>query len=511
MVVAAESDRDLIHVYERTQSSVSSLLRRATVQLGKGEEPGRIAQGGGRFFVALRGSNEVAVIGYADRAWGLQNRLAACASPRGLAYDGGQLWVACLDGSLVRMNAESGEIEYRRSLTKDLRDIIITDNRVFVSSFREAAVFILDRQGELERSVWLQGYGTRDRNGRARIANAAFRMVPATYGTGVTVLHQSSMTTPSLENAPPAANVYYGGPLPVVTTGLTWVRRKGRPHTFISNRGVLVVDMAYYRDSEGENFRQAFARLGQNGESTRRTVSVAFAPDGTLFRQTIYPHSLLMEEQEVARPPGPDTYDTGHDLFFTDSGDGIACGSCHLEGADDSLTWVFENLGPRRTQDLRGGIMDTAPFHWQGDMPTLDALAAEVMVKRMGGPSLPTSYVAALGDYMDGLRHPTPLAPADPAAVERGRIVFESAEAACSTCHAGPSFTGPGSHDVGTGFLVQVPSLLGLSLRAPYMHNGCASTLHDRFDTECGGDRHGRIDHLSAEDIDDLVAYLESI
>jgi cytochrome c peroxidase len=34
--------------------------------------------------------------------------------------------------------------------------------------------------------------------------------------------------------------------------------------------------------------------------------------------------------------------------------------------------------------------------------------------------------------------------------------------------------------DVGTGSALQVPSLHGLALRAPYMHDGCAETLLDR-------------------------------
>ncbi len=45
------------------------------------------------------------------------------------------------------------------------------------------------------------------------------------------------------------------------------------------------------------------------------------------------------------------------------------------------------------------------------------------------------------------------------------------------------------------------------------MHDGCAPTLHDRFtNTACGGgDKHGKTSHLAPEQIDDLVAYLESL
>ncbi len=65
--------------------------------------------------------------------------------------------------------------------------------------------------------------------------------------------------------------------------------------------------------------------------------------------------------------------------------------------------------------------------------------------------------------------------------------------------------------DVGTGEF-KVPSLVGVSDRAPFMHTGCAKTLRDRFAGNCGGgDRHGTTSTLNAGQIDDLVAYLESL
>ena len=103
-------------------------------------------------------------------------------------------------------------------------------------------------------------------------------------------------------------------------------------------------------------------------------------------------------------------------------------------------------------------------------------------------------------------------APSDPSAVERGRVLFEDPEVGCATCHSGKRFTNNASADVGTGKTFQVPSLNGLSHRAPYMHSGCAATLQDRFTPGCGGgDKHGKTSQLSAGQIDDLVAYLASL
>ena len=56
-----------------------------------------------------------------------------------------------------------------------------------------------------------------------------------------------------------------------------------------------------------------------------------------------------------------------------------------------------------------------------------------------------------------------------------------------------------------------VPSLIGLAWRAPYMHQGCAATLADRFGTCGGGDAHGKTSQLSAEQRADLIAFLETL
>src|SRR4029078_12312524 len=73
-------------------------------------------------------------------------------------------------------------------------------------------------------------------------------------------------------------------------------------------------------------------------------------------------------------------------------------------------------------------------------------------------------------------------APADTAAVARGRALFKDASrAACAPCHAGAAFSNNQTVDVGTGGAFQVPSLVGIGSRGPFMHNGCAKTLAGRL------------------------------
>jgi hypothetical protein len=64
---------------------------------------------------------------------------------------------------------------------------------------------------------------------------------------------------------------------------------------------------------------------------------------------------------------------------------------------------------------------------------------------------------------------------------------------------------------VGTGNPFQGPSLVGVSMRAPFLHNGCAATLTDRFAPACGGARHGNVAALAPTDIADLVAFLSTL
>jgi cytochrome c peroxidase len=95
--------------------------------------------------------------------------------------------------------------------------------------------------------------------------------------------------------------------------------------------------------------------------------------------------------------------------------------------------------------------------------------------------------------------------------IERGRQIFQRADVGCPTCHAGTRFQSQGSFDVGTGALLQIPSLRGVVYRAPLLHDGCASNLMARF-IECGGgDRHGHTSQLTSAELADLVQYLESL
>jgi cytochrome c peroxidase len=193
----------------------------------------------------------------------------------------------------------------------------------------------------------------------------------------------------------------------------------------------------------------------------------------------------------------------------------LTCASCHPEGLDDGHTWTFphesEQLFVRRTPSLRGGVLSTLPLHRDGEFNTLDDLASDVFAQRMGGHPLTQSEIEALAVWLDGLPIYPQRSMGSEEDVARGRVIFEKLK--CASCHAGAMLTNNANAYVGTGGVFQVPTLIGIAQRAPFMHNGCAPTLLDRLvDAECGGGAaHGNTTTLSPPQLQELIYYLESL
>jgi hypothetical protein len=252
-------------------------------------------------------------------------------------------------------------------------------------------------------------------------------------------------------------------------------------------------------------------------------VAVAYNParPAQVVVQTAQPSSLVIIDdihsvsdiRTVSFDDGA-TLDTGFQIFHRDSGGGIACATCHAEGAEDGNVWRFRGLGARRTQPLDIGIEGTAPFHWDGTLESVETRMDEIFVGRMGGVHESPERLRGVEEWIFAQRSLPPLRDSSDAAALRGKQLFESESVGCAECHAGTKLTNNQSFDVGTNddVLLQVPSLVGIGYRAPFMHDGCAPTLAARFDPTCGGgENHGRTKDLTPAQIGDLVAYLESL
>ncbi len=247
----------------------------------------------------------------------------------------------------------------------------------------------------------------------------------------------------------------------------------------------------------------------------------------------------------------------GKQLFYDTSDARLAqegymsCASCHLDGGHDGRVWDFTHLGEglRNTIDLNGRGQGHGPAHWTANFDEVQDFEGQIRglssgfgllsndqfhsgtrSQPLGEPKAGlNSDLDALAAYVTSLgtagRSPHRMQDGSlPAAAVAGRVIFQQRN--CASCHGGTAFTDSASlkrHDVGTltlgsghrlggeldGF--DTPTLRGLWKSAPYLHDGSALTLRDVLTSRDLSGRHTNSFGLVNADIDNLVAYLESI
>jgi len=541
--VAADSDRDQVYVVDLPSATLTRV-----VKLMPGDEPGRVVEdGAGRVHVALRSGGAVATID--PRTGTLLARRALCPAPRGLTVDPATqtLHVACAGGELVSIDAAPATTTPSRTLhlDRDLRDVVVKGGRLFVSTFRSAQILTVDASGQLlgratfmdntpASVAWrmVDGPGEQTTLLHESASSDPLGTTPGAYGSSVTV---GAVVISAFDTLEPDGGIYIGRALVPGIAADAAVSPDGTQMAVVSitaavgdNARVQLLSTTAFN---GLGFAASVAGpppksdgglgddpsalptpdafLPGNGE----VVAVAYDPLGNVIVQSREPATLQILTQRVD-PVVLSTesrFDVGHRLFHTATSAQVACVSCHPEGGEDGRVWNFVKLGARRTQSLRGGIMNTAPFHWGGDEADLNAIMVDVFAGRMSGGTVDASTVAALGAWLQQIPTIPVSAWSDDATIARGKAAFLAA--GCATCHAGADFTNNVSVDVGTGQAFQVPQLHGLGFRAPYMHDGCAPTLLARFTLgTCGGDaRHGTRSALGPNDFPALLAYLDTL
>ncbi|OJY15694.1 MAG: hypothetical protein BGO98_23775 [Myxococcales bacterium 68-20] len=550
-VVAADPDRDRIYVVD-----VPSRALKHSIKLADGSEPGRVAiDTKGRAHVALRSSGNVATI---DLATGAVTERRVCVAPRGIAYDSelDTLHVACAEGMLVSIPLAGGELR-RIGLDRDVRDVMLTKKKILVSRFRQADVLVLSRAGELEGKSATRG------------GNLGWRMVAAPTEAAA----ENEQTSPPPEDSDEPAIIsqhptnpgptpggvgYYGSgstdacsaptitttrldipgrqsilippavlPVDLATNGREYaIVAAGNGHTsdlpqvFVHRVRPKAADLSSSSSSSSGFGGPGFGGFGTNIDCTQmakgfvpgQAVAAVFDGDDQLIVQSREPAALYImtpDRQRVWKEIALDSdsrEDTGHAIFHSNSGGFLACASCHAEGGEDGRTWTFIE-GDRRTPSMRGTIANTAPFHWDGTMKDMRHLVDHVFSTRMSGPKIDDAQVETLKTYLFKMP-PPPKLEQDLATVERGQALFAQR---CASCHSGAALTNNETHDVGTGGAFQVPSLVGVAWRAPFLHNGCAKTMKDRFIGACGGEKHGDLTGLTTAQVSDLSTYVESL
>jgi hypothetical protein len=383
------------------------------------------------------------------------SRRPICPSPRGLDYDaaGKRLVVACETGEVYAIDpAPSGTWTNLATLGSGLRDVVIADasagqsgeRRIYVSRFRTAELASLDAAGNVMSSARPQATSSFT-PGEAVLA---WRLIRMPAGPPA-ILHQFASMAPVLIGpssdddagtpSSPAANDTSAASSGNGSYGSSGSQSNGCSVQTIVRSAissdvlsvaapdqlVLPVDgvwtgAKFMVIAAGNGHTAALPKVfalmpsssGECGDFTAtqtsgQPIAIAASRDGEVWVQSREPAQLENAITGVIIPLAPESReDTGHAVFHSNSGAGIACASCHAEGGEDGHVWTFTTEGKRRTPSLRGTIAGTAPYHWDGTMNDIGMLADTVMTARMAGPALSDGQKQALKAWLYAIPPP---------------------------------------------------------------------------------------------------------
>jgi YVTN family beta-propeller protein len=213
----------------------------------------------------------------------------------------------------------------------------------------------------------------------------------------------------------------------------------------------------------------------------------------------------------------------------------FSCHSCHPDGHVDGLTYDIQPDGigssPVDNRTLRG-ILDTAPFKWEGTNPSL---------QRQCGPRLAVFFsriqpftpeqLSALDNYICTIPRPPnryrPLGAELTDAQRRGKKMFERTTTndgrtiekgnRCATCHFPPLYTDRLRHNIGTKRWLDeasefdTPHLNNIYDSAPYLHNGIARTLEEIWTRYNPNDQHGVTNDMTKDQLNNLIEYIKTL
>ncbi len=244
---------------------------------------------------------------------------------------------------------------------------------------------------------------------------------------------------------------------------------------------------------------------------TRKVVRLSGDP-ASLNQPTVVAHSDALAQSRLSEEAqrGRELFRKGNASEISTFG-AMACESCHAEVRADGLSWRLQGKN-LQTPFLAGRIHDeAAPFKWDGKDKDIKASLTNT-VTRLGGTGINPRQARELAAFLDAMPAPRTPTVEDPAAVARGKKLFDSDITGCATCHSGSLYTDQQQYDLDTELgESDTPSLVGLAQSAPYYHDGSARTLDALLKGNANVHGMGRISKLSDAQIGDLVQYLETL
>ena len=259
-----------------------------------------------------------------------------------------------------------------------------------------------------------------------------------------------------------------------------------------------------------------------------------------LSKTTVVSNEKLSDKVLLGKQLFYNSYDT---RLATDGY--MSCASCHLDGTHDGRTWDFTNLGEgfRNTIDLKGkGKKGHGRSHWSSNFDEIHDFENQIRIFSLGKGLMSNAdfsytqntlgyskkgkskdldalvaYVESL-DYIDN--SPNTNNGELTIQAEKGKKVFK--DKLCISCHGSSDFTDSPTnnlHNIGTikttsgkrlgeDLLgIDTPTLRGLWLTAPYLHDGSAPTIKEAIEAHTSTNTPA----ISEEEMNDLVAYLLQI
>ena len=190
-----------------------------------------------------------------------------------------------------------------------------------------------------------------------------------------------------------------------------------------------------------------------------------------------------------------------------------SCHSCHTDGHANGMLNDNEADGgfgaPQKVISLLG-VADTAPWSWLGKRGDLTRQVHRSIQTTMR--EIPSDEKAgALRVYMETLSPAPPLKPhLSEARKSTGFQLFERLR--CDECHLPPTYTDEDVYDVGIKdeagqAAFNPPSLLGVSQRAHFLHDGRAKNLESVFTEH----KHMLKQDLTPDELKLLIDFLQSL
>jgi DNA-binding beta-propeller fold protein YncE len=464
------------------------------------------APDGACLYVALSGADEVVTLNLAGK---VSRRWPAPREPRHLVLSNDGAWLAAgsARSSEVRCwNTATGKLHWQRRIDNalNLRDIRFTpDGKQIV------VAHTVRRDLPVMRAHIEEGW----------IIDSRLSQLPHTADAPTPFL-QLALDVRSLAMGDPHGLVFSpdGGSIAITGSGsqeVALLQTAGLPWS--TDPG----DTIDGRLLDGKRFR----RVPLGG----RPLAAAFTPDGEQLVVVNYlldtvqivdpKEGNLVKTIALGGPREPNLARQGEALFYDarrSHNQWFSCHTCHPDGHTSSATFDTLNddsFGTQKLAPTLRNVTKTGPWTWHGWQKDLDAAVEKSFTDTMYGPEPTKAEVRAVVAFVGTLHHPR-LPKIDDPAIARGKAVFN--ESGCVRCHQPPFYTSPQVYDVKLdaggsshkGF--NPPSLVGLSQRGPYLHDGRAKTLDEvleQFHTP----RHIGGPALTEDQRRDLLPFLRSL